>query len=394
MSNRFHPSRLRRAGLAVAAVLALGAVPAAAQAAPVNLATANPFAVLGGAEVTNTGPSVLKGALGVSPGTSLTGFALPATVLGATHDNDAVASQAQADLTTAFGVAGGQAVPPGNELTGIDLGGLTLTPGAYNYSSSAQLTGQLTLDAEGNPNAQFVFIVGSTLTTASASSVNLINGASPCNVFWRIGSSATFGTGTEFQGNVLSHEDISVNNGVHVEGRLLAGRAITLINDVIDNSKCATSTETEAATGTTTPSTTTTSGAPASGGAAPTTTATTTRKATTANGGSGKKNAPTPTVAAKGSSTVTHGAQGPNGTAVIVAGKEIAKVVVSVDNKVVKTSHAPSLRMTVNGAPGTHKVTVRVTYKDKTPAKSMRFLFHVPSPAPLHPHPGPSAFTG
>ena len=259
MSNRFHQSPAT-AGLAVAAVLALGIVPAAAQAAPVNLATANPFVVLGGAEVTNTGPSVLKGALGVSPGTSLTGFALPATVLGATHDNDAVASQAQADLTNAFGVAGGQAVPPGNELTGIDLGGLTLTPGAYNYSSSAQLTGQLTLDAQGNPNAQFVFIIGSTLTTASASSVKLINGASPCNVYWRIGSSATFGTTTQFQGNVLAHQDISVNEGVHVDGRLLAGRGITLINDVLDNSQCERRRPTE--TGTTTTSTTTTSDVP------------------------------------------------------------------------------------------------------------------------------------
>jgi hypothetical protein len=394
MSNRLAHRRLRRAGLAVAAVLALGVIPAAAQAAPVNLATASPFAVLGGAEVTNTGPSVLKGALGVSPGTSLTGFALPATVLGATHDNDAVASQAQADLTTAFGVAGGQAVPPGNELTGLDLGGLTLTPGAYNYSSSAQLTGQLTLDAQGDPNAQFVFIVGSTLTTASASSVTLINGASPCNVFWRIGSSATFGTSTQFQGNVLAHEDISVNNAVHVEGRLLAGRAITLINDVIDNSRCEASSETEGAAGTTTPSTTTTSGAPSSGGAASTTTTTTTRKGTTANGGSGNKKSTTPTGSAKGSSTVTHGAQGPNGTAVTVVGKRIAKVVVSVDNKVVKTSHASSLRMAVNGTPGTHKVTVRVSYKDKTPAKATTFSIHVPSPAPLHPHPGPSAFTG
>ena len=123
----------------------------------------------------------------------MTGFGLPAVVNGAIHNNDAVAWQAQADLSTAFGVAGGQPMPPGNELTGIDLGGLNLTPGAYGYSSSAQLTGQLTLDAQGDPNAQFVFVIGSTLTTASASSVNLVNGASPCNVFWRVGSSATLG---------------------------------------------------------------------------------------------------------------------------------------------------------------------------------------------------------
>lgn len=384
MSKRFHHSRLRRVSLTVAALLALGIVPAAAQAAPVNLATASPFVVLGGAEVTNTGPSVLKGALGVSPGTSLTGFALPATVLGATHDNDAVASQAQADLTNAFGVAGGQAVPPGNELTGIDLGGLTLTAGAYNYSSSAQLTGQLTLDAQGDPNAQFVFIIGSTLTTASASSVKMINGASPCNVYWRIGSSATFGTTTQFEGNVLAHQDISVNEGVHVDGRLLAGRGITLNDDVLDNSQCVSSTE----TGTTTTSTTTTSDVPVAAVVAPSPSAT----ATSAD--KGKKKAKAPTVPAKGSSTVTHGDQGPNGTTVSVSGTKIATVVVSVDNQTVKTSHAPSMTTTVNGTPGTHTVTVRVSYKDKTPTKVTKFRIHVPSAPPLHPHPGPSKFTG
>ena len=98
--------------------------------------------------VTNTGPSVLNGALGVSPGTSLTGFGLPAVVNGATHNNNAVASQAQADLTAAYLVAAGQ--PVTSDMTGLDLGNRTLTPGAYRYSSSAQLTGPLTLDAQGN----------------------------------------------------------------------------------------------------------------------------------------------------------------------------------------------------------------------------------------------------
>jgi hypothetical protein len=396
MSKRFHHSRGRRAVLGVAAVLALGIVPAAAEAAPVNLATASPFVVLGGAAVTNTGPSVLKGALGVSPGTSLTGFALPATVLGATHENDAVASQAQADLTNAFGVAGGQAVPPGNELTGIDLGGLSLTAGAYNYSSSAQLTGQLTLDAQGDPNAQFVFIVGSTLTTASASSVNLINGASPCNVYWRIGSSATFGTGTQFEGNVLSHEDISVNDAVHVDGRLLAAGTITLINDVLDNSACESST----GTGTTTTSTSPAPVTPTSGTTAPTSTGSSTtgkpKSPNSAPGGTGKggKKAPAPTGTSKGKSTVTHGPTGPSGTPISVAGRMIAKIVVKVDNRMVKTSTAPSLRMSVNGTPGIHKVTVRVSYKDKTPGETTQFRIHVPSPAPLTPPTGPSQFTG
>ena len=171
------PTRSRRrrlAGLALLAAIACGAAPMATQAAaPVNLATAQSFVVLAGATVTNTGPSVLNGDLGVAPGTALTGFGLPAVVNGATHAADAVAAQAQLDLTTAYDAAAGQAVAPANDLTGTDLGNRVLKAGAYRFTSSAQLTGALTLDAEGDPAAQFVFEIGSTLTTASASSVVL-----------------------------------------------------------------------------------------------------------------------------------------------------------------------------------------------------------------------------
>src|SRR4051812_26597527 len=171
MSNHLDFTRGRAALVGIAVCLAFAVIPIGiAHAAPVNLATAQSFVVLSGAGVTNTGPSVLNGDLGVSPGTSLSGFGLPAVVNGATHANDAVAAQAQSDLGTAYDVAAGQPIPPGNELTGEDLGGLTLGPGAYGYSSSAQLTGQLTLDAHGDPNAQFVFAIGTTLTTATASS--------------------------------------------------------------------------------------------------------------------------------------------------------------------------------------------------------------------------------
>ena len=184
---------------------------------------------------------MLNGALGVSPGTSLTGFGLPAVVNGATHNNDAVAAQAQGDLTAAYLVAAGQ--PVTSDMTGLDLGNRTVTAGAYRYSSSAQLTGPLTLDAQGDANAQFVFMIGSTLTTASASSVLLINGASACNVFWQVGSSATLGTTTAFQGNVLALSDISLNNGATVIGRMLARNGqITLINNVLNGSACGTST--------------------------------------------------------------------------------------------------------------------------------------------------------
>jgi hypothetical protein len=243
----FDPLRLahahaRHAGIVLAAGLACAAAPAVANASTVSLASASPFVVLGASTVTNTGASVLDGDLGLSPGTSLTGFGPPAVVNGATHTADGVAAAAQNDLTTAYGVAAGQPVPLGNDLTGEDLGGLTLTPGAYSFHSSAQLTGRLILDAGGNPNAQFVFEIGSTLTTASGSSVGMINGASPCNVYWQIGSSATLGTTTAFQGNLLAHASITLNHAATVHGRALARvGAVTLDDNTLDASMCDTS---------------------------------------------------------------------------------------------------------------------------------------------------------
>jgi hypothetical protein len=357
----------------------------------VNLATASPFVVLGGSGVTNTGASVLNGELGVTPGTSLTGFN-EAVVNGATHNNDAVAEIAQGDLNSAFGVAGGQ--PISQDLSGQDLGGLSLTPGVYGYSSSALLTGQLTLNAQGNPKAQFVFVIGSTLTTESASSIILVNGASPCNVYWRVGSSATLGTTTAFQGNLMALTDITVNNGVHVQGRVLAREGqITLDSDVLDNSLCTTGltppeTETTTPSGTTPPATPVTT--PAGGGSGTTTTPKTPKKPVVEKGLGPKVHKP----ASNGTATVTHGAQGPNGTPVTVRGHAIKKIVVSVDNTPVKNSAGQSLRTNVNGAPGTHIVRVHITYRDHTPSKTTTFRFHVPSPAPLHPHHGPSQFTG
>ena len=226
-------------------LIAFGAVAltpssANAVATPVPLGTAQSFGVLGGSTVTNTGPSVVQGDLGVSPGTAITGFP-PGTVLGAIHDNDAVAAQAQADLTTAYNQAAGQ--PCDEDLTGQDLGGLTLTPGVYCFDTSAQLTGALTLDAEGNPDAVFVFQIGSTLTTASASSVNLINGASPCNVFWQVGSSATLGTDTDFVGTIMALTSITLNTGADINGRALARNgAVTMDTNDVNASNCSSAT--------------------------------------------------------------------------------------------------------------------------------------------------------
>lgn len=213
------------------------AYPVMAQTAP-TLGTADSFAVLGATTVTNTGPTVVDGDLGVSPGSAVTGFP-PGIVNGTIHAADAVAAQAQTDSLAAYNSLAGQACDA--DLTGQDLGGQTLTPGVYCFSSSAQLTGTLTLDAQGDPNAVFIFQIGSTLTTAPGSSVNVINGGSPCNVFWQVGSSATLDTTTSFVGNILASESITLNTGATIlPGRALAlNGAVTLDSNNIDATSCA-----------------------------------------------------------------------------------------------------------------------------------------------------------
>jgi hypothetical protein len=213
-----------------------GGSPAFAQTAP-SLGSAQSFAVLGGSTVTNTGPTTITGDLGVSPGAAVTGFP-PGLVSGGTiHAADAVALAAQNSVTTAYNSLASQACTL--DLTGQDLGGKTLTPGVYCFSTSAQLTGTLTLNSLGNAAAVFVFKIGSTLTTASASSVVMINGGSACNVFWQVGSSATAGTTTSFIGNVLALTSITLTTGVHMIGRALARNgAVTLDSNVITNAAC------------------------------------------------------------------------------------------------------------------------------------------------------------
>ena len=211
--------------LRIALALLLGA--AAPAMAQIVLGSSSSFAVLGGSTVTNTGPTLINGNLGVAPGTAVIGFP-PGIVSGGTiHLNDGVAAQAQSDLTTAYNQVAGTACTL--DLTGQDLGGLTLTPGVYCFSTSAQLTGILTLNAQGNPNALFIFKTGSSLTTASNASVVVIGGGSNCNVFWQVGSSATLGTGTSFAGNILALSSITLTTGASVSGRALARNgAVTL----------------------------------------------------------------------------------------------------------------------------------------------------------------------
>ena len=201
-----------------------------------GLGTAESFAVLAGTTVTNTGPSTINGNLGLSPGTAVTGFG-PGTVTGTKHLADAIALKAKSDLTVAYDDAADRTPAVSAP---ADLGGLTLTPGVYKNASSFGLTGALTLDAQGDPNAVFVFQAGSTLTTASASEVRLVNGAQACNVFWKVGSSATLGAGSVLSGSILALTSISIGDGVTMHGRALARNgAVTLINDTITAAHCA-----------------------------------------------------------------------------------------------------------------------------------------------------------
>jgi type VI secretion system secreted protein VgrG len=204
------------------------------------LGNAAPFAVLAGSTITNTDTTIINGNVGLSPGTSLTGTTLcPAAdcfqLTGVIDATNAVALQAQNDLTIAYTTLAGLAST--SDLSGQNLGGLTLTPGVYKFDSSAQLTGKLTLNAQGDANAFWVFQIGSTLTTASASSVVIINEAKNADngLFWQVGSSATLGTTTDFLGNIVALTSITLNTDATDNcGRLLARNgAVTLDDNVI-----------------------------------------------------------------------------------------------------------------------------------------------------------------
>jgi hypothetical protein len=197
-----------------------------------SLGSAASFAVLAGSTVTNTGASTIMGSVGVSPATAITGLPEGQPTGGAVHPGDGVAAQAQSDLTSAYNSLAGMAC--GTNLTGQDLGGKTLAPGVYCFNASAQLTGTLTLDGQGNANAVFVFQMGSTLTTAANAALNLVGEAQPANVYWQVGSSATLGTGTALVGNIVALASITLTTGAHLDGRALARtEAVTMDTNAV-----------------------------------------------------------------------------------------------------------------------------------------------------------------
>ncbi|HUW78509.1 MAG TPA: ice-binding family protein [Candidatus Nanopelagicaceae bacterium] len=217
---------------------------------PITLGSADGFAVLAGAGITNTGPTTITGDIGTFPTTTIVGFS-SITQSGTNHAGDAVTQGAKDALVTAYNAA--VAESPTTTISG-DLGGRTLLAGAYSSATSLGLTGTLTLDGAGDSGSIFVFQAGSTLTTASASNISLINGAQSCNVFWQMGSSITLGTNSTFRGTLLAQQSITLTTGVNVDGSVLAlNGAVTLDSNHITKPTCLTPTPTPTPTSTVTP---------------------------------------------------------------------------------------------------------------------------------------------
>ena len=386
MSNRTSSKRFGRATAALAVVSAFAAIPAGAQAqTPVNLRTAAPFVTLAGSSVTNEGqPSTLYGNLGVSPGASLVMGG--STINGATHQNDTVAAQAQLDLAEAYDEAALNT--PTTDKTGQDLGlQPPLTAGNYSYSSDALLNGTLTLDGENNPDAQFVFQIGSQLTTGVGSRVELIRGASPCNVYWQVGTLAALNSGTSFQGNIMANAEITLGEGASVRGRLLArtDADITLIHNVLDASMCGAGTSSPPGAilpGSTAPvSSTPGSGAPATG------TRPFRRQAVPSRRGTARFRRLRPPSAR---SNCTEGFRAR------VRGRMIKRVAFSMDGKRISSRTRSPFQVTVKAArgSGSHKVRARVTFRDATRAKTLTLPYRACAAAVLQPRRGPAQFTG
>jgi ice-binding like protein len=202
-----------------------------APAAP-SLGRARSFAVLGGSTVANTGATKITGDVGLSsPGVSVTGFPPGTIARGAQHVGDPAANEAQRDAQTAYAALAGKSC--NTPLTGQDLGGKSLSPGVYCFTSSAQVTGELVLDTRGGRNGIWVFQIASTLTTAPNASVVMGKGGRANNVFWQVGSGATLGTGTAFIGNILAYSSITMNTGASLSGRAWARAGVTMDGNIV-----------------------------------------------------------------------------------------------------------------------------------------------------------------
>jgi hypothetical protein len=237
--------------LIVSLLLALSSIAVFAQTAPANvqisLGTANKFAVLGASGITNvSAQTFIVGGVGSSPTPAITGLT-QAQVEGPLYlVSNAITAQAQAGLTVAYNQAAN--APCGHDLTGTDLGGLTLGPGVYCFSSSAGLTGSLTLDSDGESNPQWIFQIGSTLTTATGSQVSIVTGTDPwsegsvgCNVYWQVGSSATIGSGNTFVGEIMALASITLDGGTLYGKALASNGAVTMsTQETINGPLCVT----------------------------------------------------------------------------------------------------------------------------------------------------------
>jgi hypothetical protein len=199
-----------------------------------SMGAATDFAVLGHETVTNTGDTVLSGKYGVTPGTAVTGENEITGVRGTLEEANAAQADAQVAYTTVKNATASENVFAG----AYDVGGMILTPGVYTFSSSVFLTGNLTLDFQGDPDALFLFQIGSTLITAAgpdAASVSVINGGTAQNVYWQVGSSATISTYTVFSGNIIAQTSITMNTGAWLDGRAIAlTGAVTMDNNRVD----------------------------------------------------------------------------------------------------------------------------------------------------------------
>ena len=252
--------------LAICMVAFASPASAAAYEDSVDLGTASAYSVLAGTAATNTGASFLPGDLGVSPGSSATGF-VASNLGGATHLADAAAAQAQSDLTTAYDAAAAR-TPTGAGLGTALVGGTPLLPGVYAASSSLNVGGAVVLDGQGDPNSVFIFQIPASLTTDTTTTIVLTGDAQSCHVFWQVGASAALNTGNTFVGTIMALTSITVATGTTIAGRALARNGdVTLDDNVFTAPTCATTTSVTT-TSSTTGGTTTLTAAVTSGGVA------------------------------------------------------------------------------------------------------------------------------